>query len=398
MKAELLERLLHESECTYLDFKQAQYPFVGASDEVKSELLKDILALTNGDKSGDGYILIGVEEVRGLRAKAIGITTHLNDHELQQFVASKTNRPVKFSYEVVPCDGVSIGVLQISKQDRPIFLKSDFGKLRKNVAYYRLGSSTREATPEELMRWGQESASRETEPAFELQFAQIKRPTAVGGYSITKEVGLTLLAKTRNTAPVPAVEFAKLSPIRGRIGFKDKDYWKEFSQFLRSGLLFTPIGLALKNTGGSTASDIRVMLTPQSNSKVIILGDKQYPGRPLNTRQFSNGGLYASHTRFSQEDIEVQEQAGEYKILWNVPKALPHLLVFSEGMFYIGAAERGLIELQCTIFAENLRRPIHTTLTVTVEKESRDLTLEEIQKYSEAFTLDDNISGRGRVA
>ncbi|MEI2726104.1 MAG: hypothetical protein V9H26_22095 [Verrucomicrobiota bacterium] len=120
--------------------------------------------------------------------------------------------------------------------------------------------------------------------------------------------------------------------------------------------------------------------------------------RPLRTSGFVGGGMFASHTRFPREDIEVKEEAGEYKILWSVPKALPHLSVFSKGMFYVGATERGPEELQCAIFAENLPQPIHTMLAVVIEKESRDLTLEEIQKYSEAFTLDDNISGRGRIA
>ena len=38
----LLERLLHEAEGTSLDFKSAQYPFEHATDEEKSELLKDV--------------------------------------------------------------------------------------------------------------------------------------------------------------------------------------------------------------------------------------------------------------------------------------------------------------------------------------------------------------------
>ena len=40
----LFESLLHEEESSSLDFKRDQYPFVGASDDDKSELLKDILA------------------------------------------------------------------------------------------------------------------------------------------------------------------------------------------------------------------------------------------------------------------------------------------------------------------------------------------------------------------
>src|SRR5438132_916164 len=137
MKAELLERLLHESECTYLDFKRDHYPFPSGNEEIKSELLKDILALANAEKQEDGYLLIGVEEVRGGRATVRGVTAHLNDHDLQQFASGKVNRPITLSYEVVPCDGVHIGVIHIPAQERFFFLKNDFGKLRRNLIYYR---------------------------------------------------------------------------------------------------------------------------------------------------------------------------------------------------------------------------------------------------------------------
>ena len=38
-----LESLLLEEEGPYLDFKSEQYRFIGESNSVKSELLKDIL-------------------------------------------------------------------------------------------------------------------------------------------------------------------------------------------------------------------------------------------------------------------------------------------------------------------------------------------------------------------
>jgi Putative DNA-binding domain len=399
VKPETLERLLHESECTYLDFKQAQYAFSGANDEVKSELLKDVLAFANADNSNDRYILMGVEEVRGSRAKVIGVTSQLNDHDLQQFVASKTNRLVKLSYEVVPCDGLLVGVLQIPAQERYFFLKNDFGKLRKNILYYRLGSSIREANPDEIIRWRQQAAVKNSEPAFDLQFALIKRPTAIGGNQSTKEAGVNLSVRTRYTAPVPGVELAKPYPDSKQIGFvSEADYWMGFAKFLRSAMFFAPVGLALKNVGETTASDVRIELTPKSESKLLILGDAHYPIRPLHSSKLRTGGLYASHTRFKQEDILVSHESDNSKICWNIPKALPHLPIYSTGMFYVSTKESSSVEFNCWIFAENLRRRMQKTLKISIELESRDLTIEEIQSFSNEFTLDDNLTGTGRVA
>jgi predicted HTH transcriptional regulator len=80
--ATLIERLLYEEESATLDFKREQYRFVKASDDEKSELLKDILGFANAWRRADAYILIGVEEVRGGRSSVVGITndSHLADH------------------------------------------------------------------------------------------------------------------------------------------------------------------------------------------------------------------------------------------------------------------------------------------------------------------------------
>jgi len=397
VKPEKLEQLLHENECTYLDFKQTQYPF--ENDAVKSELLKDIIALANAETGREGFILIGAEEIRGGRAKIHGVTSHLNDHDLQQFVNSKIQRPLRFSYEVVPCDGVSLGVISVPVQDGYFFLKNDFGKLCHNIVYYRLGSSTAEKSPDDLMRRGKEIAAKDDEPQLQLEFALIKHPTAIGGSQLTKEVGTSLSVRTRYTNPVSGVELAKLCPDPKKLGFvREADYWMGFAKFLRSALLFAPVGLALKNIGGTTALDIRIVLTPTSKSKLLILGDEDYPARPLHSSKLHSGGLFASHTKFRQEDVTVTQESDEFKITWNIPKALPHFMVHSKGMFYVCAFDSGPIEFNCMMFAENLRHPLQTTLTLFVERESRDLDLGEVQKYSEALTLDDNDTGRGRVA
>ena len=61
MTNELFERLLYEEEGTTIDFKKEQYRFVKATDEEKSELLKDILGFANAFRRSATYILIGVE-------------------------------------------------------------------------------------------------------------------------------------------------------------------------------------------------------------------------------------------------------------------------------------------------------------------------------------------------
>jgi len=58
----LLDQWLYASESDSLDFKRDQYKFIKASDDEKSELLKDILAMINSWRTVGAYLVIGIED------------------------------------------------------------------------------------------------------------------------------------------------------------------------------------------------------------------------------------------------------------------------------------------------------------------------------------------------
>ena len=164
----LIEQLLLSDEGATLDFKRSQYRFVGGTKEAKSELLKDILAFANAFRLSDAYILTGVDEKRGVRSEVVGVTTHLNDAKLQQFVNSKTQMPVTFSYHEAVHDELPIGIIHIPLQSRPFYATSDYGKVKKDVVYLRRGSSTAVAKPEEVIQMGRLAPGLRGQPSVEL--------------------------------------------------------------------------------------------------------------------------------------------------------------------------------------------------------------------------------------
>lgn len=170
-----LERLLHEEEGATLDFKHAQYPFEGADDVVKSELLKDILAFANTPRQSRAYILIGVGEVRGGRSCVVGVGHHLDDAKLQQFVNKKTNKTVRFSYKPLPVEGAEVGVLEILPQVGPVYLTSRYGKIEKGTVYWRVGSSTAIASPDEIIEISEQERLRPKTRIPEVDTLQMLR-------------------------------------------------------------------------------------------------------------------------------------------------------------------------------------------------------------------------------
>lgn len=163
MNDALMEQLLRDGESSCLDYKQEQYPFAGESDAVKSELLKDILAMTNRWGHPVGYILIGVEEIKGARSIVHGVTDHIPDNDLQQFVNGKTNRPITFSYKIYPFEGKLIAIIEVPEQERPFYLRDRFGKLSKDTVYYRQGTSTAIADLDEVKRMGAAESAKKHE-------------------------------------------------------------------------------------------------------------------------------------------------------------------------------------------------------------------------------------------
>jgi predicted HTH transcriptional regulator len=183
MDRTLFERLLLEGEGATLDFKRDPYPFAKATDEEKSELVKDIVGFANGFRRADAYVLIGVEERRGEAALVVGIPPDdpITDHSLQQFLLHLTNRPVRFQYQTFGYDGRQVGVIRIETSERPIYLKRDYGKLKKEADYIRRGSMTdpsRPASPDEIALMGSEA--RTPAPQLAVEFAERRNGPSLG--------------------------------------------------------------------------------------------------------------------------------------------------------------------------------------------------------------------------
>jgi len=163
MSAIPIAMLLQQSESSKLDFKRASYAFPNGTEIERSELLKDILAIANADRDADGYIVLGVADDIRRAVEIVGVEPTISDHVAQEFVNSKTNRPVRFSIEHISHDSKTLTLISIAKeQARPIFLRKAYGRLEKNKVVIRRGSSTTEASPDEVAEFGKKAQAPTT--------------------------------------------------------------------------------------------------------------------------------------------------------------------------------------------------------------------------------------------
>ncbi len=145
MVRELAERV----EDHHLDFKEGLY----SSNE---ELAKDLMAIANLLLPGSkGHILVGVRQRPDDTGEIVGVELGDDrDSNYQQKVHGKLNRVPRFTFLPLQLPEGDVGVFEITGiGDRPYFPLADAGKMKKNVALKRQGSSTATASPDEIREW-----------------------------------------------------------------------------------------------------------------------------------------------------------------------------------------------------------------------------------------------------
>jgi hypothetical protein len=151
-----LRELAARVEDHRLDFKAERY----SSNE---ELAKDLMVFANLLPPGStAHILIGVRQRSDDAGEIVGCALDVDrDSNYQQKVAGKLNRTPQFTFYPFLLPEGEVGAFEITGVgERPYFPLLNVGKLRKFVPVKRQGSSTADASPDEVMEWVLEDKAR----------------------------------------------------------------------------------------------------------------------------------------------------------------------------------------------------------------------------------------------
>ena len=375
-----IEELLYEEEGTTLDFKGEPYKFNSASDHEKSELLKDILAFSNAWRRVDAYILIGVEEVKGGRCRIVGIQDSLDDAQLQQFVNSKTQRPIEFNYRTVLIDGLKVGVLCIPVQRRPYYLEKDYGKLKKHVVYICRGSSTSDASPEEVRDMGRSEIQDSQEiPDLYFEFANPANRSSLGTrIDINSKI---LKIPPMNQIP-DYVEDNQSRSLRILGPQVRKDYYRELVRYYYVANISTELSFLLRNDSSKAISDIRVELIVQKNKFNFSFLESNNSLYKLPKSHFDPikdiAPIRQQLAEINRRKIEIQDLKDFFRVEIPFEKVQPKQTVFATQTVYIISNENFTIEPEVTIYADNIPLPIMRKLQISANVIEYEGSLERI--------------------
>jgi len=353
MTQDEFECFLYRSEGDALDFKREQYRFEKASDEEKSEFLKDILAFANSWRNEPAYIFIGVDENSPTPYACPGVSRldHIDDAKLQQFVNSKTNVKVNFGYSVTDYNGASIGVIKIDRCDRPVYLNKRFGKLEADVVYVRCGSSTTQAKPSEIIKMVK--ANQDKTPVLDIVWYNACEDKELGDTDIADLRGICL------DEQVPEYGIRMNGFVLASGLFVNKNYYKDVINYLNFTNARKPISLRVKNTGDIEAENIHIELEiPGSGISVCLPSDK--PGPPTKESDMLEA---ASFRRVSVRDVF------SITVLPKIIKAETSIdrlhakrsVDFVDSMYFQGVSN-DVVEIVCRLYCDGLPNPIVKTL------------------------------------
>lgn len=385
MDSNQFERLLYEEESTTLDFKVEQYRFAKADPNDKSELLKDLLGFANAWRRSDAFILVGVKDVRGGRAEVVGIadTEHLDDHSLQQFVNSLTNRPVRFNYEAFAFEGKQIGVIRIELQPRPIYLKKNYGKLKQHDVYVRRGSSTdpsKPADPVEISQMGNSSLP---------QSAEIERDATLGS-QISCESEFCVMPP-EDTIPDRKDPRGSLAVISSLSSGPNADFYREMAAYIHALRSLNETRLVIKNIGQVPATRVRLELTLPSTVDADILETDDMPDLPKSRYHLGQplhlAGIQRAIRRTPGE-LTIDTNDERTRIVIDCGDLQPGRQVHSDP-FFIGKRTSGSITLAGQVFADNLPAPNDISLVLSYNVKQTQMSLDQLIEFSRAKALEE---------
>lgn len=371
-----IDALLFRGESESLDFKRDQYRFQNSTDHEKSELLKDILAMANSWRDETAYIIIGVlEEDDG--NKVVEISEHLDEAALQQFVNEKTNKDIKFTYDKLTLQGKKIGAIKIPIQERPFYLKKDYGKLHKEAVYIRRGSSTKKALPEEIMKMG-ETYSSLKESEILVEFVNNKSRATIG-----KEINLNgeyFAIEGNSEIPnynPPNTSRYNLPSLHRQT---NSDYYRDVFKYIQCNQLMRKVALSAKNLGKISIHNTRIELSlSDPNQDFVFMETHDFKEElPEKTTDFihSSVGRINTIAELSRPSCDIDYTDGTWHLLFDFKDLQPQRRLMPGLEFYIGFKESNTISIKGTVVADELPEGATCELTISCATKKNEITLE----------------------
>lgn len=371
---EMIEMLCYKGEGNDLDYKAERYKFAKGSDNEKSEMLKDILAFANSFRTDTAYILMGFKENPPSPAQVIGLNAEdaIDDSRLQQFVNEKLESKLDFKYEERIYNGKHIAIISIPKQQRPFYLKKDYGKLFKENVYVRRGSSTSIASLREIIMMGQDVSIKE-DAKVKLHL-QLPDGSPLGN---VKEMYLPIFPKK-----LPDYDDGKNSlgffSISSPTLHLNRNYWRQIAKYLSYNSRAIALRLVIENQSSFSLTEINLEINCRSNLPYKFLSIENLPQKP-DKNELLNMSIISSNIRRHESNLFFDDRGTGTIVRAEIGSVLPDQKKVTNFELVFLPASHGDYELHFSLYANELPKPYQVSHSIEITGESTEVSFEDLR-------------------
>ncbi|MCO4207938.1 hypothetical protein M2R29_08270 [Aeromonas hydrophila] len=162
---------------------------------------------------------------------------------------------------------------------------------------------------------------------------------------------------------------------------KNMHLYKQRLNIIEEWAGFEPLAFQLTNLGKVLANGVRVeiILPKENNNLSILMPNKRIPHKPeklISNQSFMHQISRADYISDFRDNMRVEEKDDYYTINWNVDKLQAGTEIQENKLFLLRVKDT--VEIECTIFCDQLPKPKTSTLTLTPSEEIIKLTLDDI--------------------
>ena len=283
-------------------------------------------------------------------------------------------------------DGGDIGVIEIPVQERPSYIRKEFGGLHANTVYKRDGSSTAVATPNEVARMGEMRVSSST-PQVVLAWADLNSRKVLPSPCTVQSLIFRPLLSKRMVAESQTTMADIIAAVPRRLDYRNKNYLQEVIFYAFEKALFKPLGFHLRNQSAVVGKRIRFVgsVTKGDSTQVLDWAARKKWPQHSSLINPSVVPLAAQLQRLhSSPDPCVQEHEEGWEITIDFGDVRPHDEIWTTSPLLVGSSRSGATTLEGELRGDNLPKPISCVLDICFEVEQRPMRIVDVRKYLDA--------------
>lgn len=135
------------------------------------------------------------------------------------------------------------------------------------------------------------------------------------------------------------------------------------------------------------AINAHLQITSKQEGHLVLMDSSDYPREPV----YSNLGLIMRGNRPvvinapPKNYVQVESHGDSWTLTVEFGTVQPRAVVWSNGVFYIGATEPCQLDVEAQVYADNLSEPIKVPLTIIIQTRDKEFDLNEIKRRDDSY-------------